>query len=143
MPGVSEEDNKRYLEFLEYCLERRQEVKRSRGEDEARKAEALRKEEAWQLMRTSLEFLRSNEDKWRCRRIDECERIKEEDRKDRLAIAKEKKKRYGLKRLSKEENKRLKSRTEERIKIARAKENYWKKYRDTNDRDMNKEEKEA
>jgi hypothetical protein len=39
-----------------------------------------------------------------------------------------------LKRLSKEENKRLKSRTEERIKIARAKENYWKKYRDRNDK---------
>ena len=96
------------MEFLKYCEERRQEVKRSRDEDEARKSEAKSKEED---MRTSIEFLRSNEDKWRCRRIYECERIKKEDKKDRLAIAKEKKKRYGLKRLSKEENKRLKLRT--------------------------------
>ena len=69
-------------------------------------------------------MLKSNEDKWRCRRIEECERIKEEDKKERLAIAKEKKKRYGIKRLSKEENKRLKLRIEERIEIARSKENY-------------------
>jgi hypothetical protein len=53
------------------------------------------------------------------------------------------KNRYGLKRLSKEENKRLKMRTEERIEIARAKENYWKKYRDQGDKDMKEEEKEA
>ena len=117
MPGGSEEDNKMYQEFLEYCEERRQEVKRSRDEDDARKGEAMRKQEAWQLIRTSLEFLRSNEEKWRCGRIEECERIKEEDKKDRLEIPKEK-------RLSKEENKRLKSRTEEKIEIARAKENY-------------------
>ena len=59
----------------------------------------------------------------------------------RIAIAKEK--RYGLKRLSKEENKRLKLRTEERIEIARAKENYWRKYRDRKVNDMKEEEKEA
>ena len=34
-------------------------------------------------------------------------------------------------------------RTEERIKIARAKENYWRKYRDRKDNDMKDEEKEA
>ena len=107
-----------------------------RSETDARKSEAKSKEETWHLMRTSIEYLKNNEDKWRCRRIEECERIKEEDRRDRLAIAKEKKKRYGLKRLSKDENKRLKQRTEERIEIARAKENYWKKYRDKGDKDM-------
>jgi hypothetical protein len=42
----SEEDNKMYLEFLEYCEERRQDVKRSRDEDDARKGEAMRKQEA-------------------------------------------------------------------------------------------------
>ena len=44
-------------------------------------------------------------------------RIKEEEKKDRLAICKEKKKRYGTKykNLSKDEGKKLKTRTEERI----------------------------
>jgi hypothetical protein len=70
VPGRSEEDNKMYLEFLEYCEVRRFDVNRSRDEDDARKGEAMRKQEAWQLMKTSLEFLRSNEDKWRCRRIE-------------------------------------------------------------------------
>ena len=76
-----------------------------------------------------MEYLKQNEDRWRCRKIDECERIKEAEKKDRLAIVKGKKKRYGLQKLSKEENRRLKSRTEDRIKIAKAKENYCWKFR--------------
>ena len=63
VPGGNEEDNKRYMEFLEYCEERRQEAKRFRNENEARKSKANCKEEAWYLMRTSIEFLKSNEDK--------------------------------------------------------------------------------
>ena len=65
-------------------------------------------------------------------------RIKEEEKKDRLAICKEKKKRYGTKykNMSKEESKKLKTRTEERIEISQAKANYWKRFRDGGERDM-------
>ena len=44
-------------------------------------------------------FLRTNADKWRERKIDECDRIREEEKKDRLAVVKEKRK--------KEENLRM------------------------------------
>ena len=57
------------------------------------------------------------------------ERIMEEEKKDRLAIASQKKKIYGLKRLNKEENSRLKKRTEERLELSQAKANYWKWHR--------------
>ena len=40
-----------------------------------------------------------------------------------------KKRRYGLKRLSKEENSRLKLRTEERLILAKVRENLWRRYR--------------
>ena len=45
-------------------------------------------------------------------------------------MAKEKKKRHGIKRLSKEENQRMTRRTEDRLEIARAKENLWRKFRE-------------
>ena len=72
-------------------------------------------------MREAVKFMRENTDKWRERRIEECDRIREEDKKDRLAVAKEKKKRYGIKELSKEENQKMTRRTEERLEIAKAK----------------------
>ena len=53
-------------------------------------------------------FLRENSVKWQERKVTECERVKEEAKEDRLAVSRMKKKRYGIKRLSKEENKRLK-----------------------------------
>ena len=55
--------------------------------------------------------------RWQQRKIKEVNRIKEEEKKDLLAICKEKRKRYGAKykNLSKEESKKLKKRTEERI----------------------------
>ena len=46
------------------------------------------------------------------RKIQECDRIKEEEKKDRLAVVKEMKRWYGLKKISKEENERIKMRTE-------------------------------
>jgi hypothetical protein len=93
-------------------------------------------------MRESVAFLKSNAEKWRERRIDECDRIREEEKKDRLAVAKEKKRKYGLTRLSKEENMRMTMRTGERLEIAKAKENMWKKFRDGKG-GMKKEEEEA
>ena len=81
-------------------------------------------------MREAVKFLRENTDKWRERRIEECDRIREEDKKDRLAVVKEKKKRYGIKRLSKEENQKMTRRTEERLEIAKANENLWRRFRE-------------
>ena len=81
---------------------------RRREEYEERKRRALAKEKASEMMRESITFLKTHEEKWRTRRIEECDRIKEEEKIDRLAIAREKKKRYGLKKLSVEENRRLK-----------------------------------
>jgi hypothetical protein len=81
-------------------------------------------------MREATKFLRENTDKWRERRVEECDRIREEDKRDRLAVTKEKKKRYGMKRLSKEENQRLTRRTEDRLVIIKAKENLWRKFRE-------------
>jgi hypothetical protein len=62
----------------------------------------------------------------------ECDRIREEKKMDRLAVVREKKRKYGIKRISKEENMRLKKRTEERFEVASAKENLWRKFRDKN-----------
>ena len=81
-------------------------------------------------MKEAVKYSKEKGDGWRERRIDECEWIREEEKTDRLALVKEKKKRYGLKRLSKEENSRLKSRTEDRILISQSKANLWKRYRD-------------
>ena len=50
-------------------------------------------------------------------------------------ISKMKKMRYGIKGLNKEETGRMKQRTEERLEIARAKENYWKLHRSEGERD--------
>ena len=94
--------------------DRRIEAREMLKEEEERKEEAKKRKESYALLRVSLDFLKQREDKWRIRRIDECERIKEEDKKDRLACCKEKKKRYGMKKLSKEENLRLNMRKEER-----------------------------
>ena len=74
--------------------------------------------------------MKKHEDSWRIRKMKECDRIREEEKKDRLAVAREKKKKYGLKRISKEENMRLRKRTEERLEIASAKENLWRRFRD-------------
>ena len=45
-------------------------------------------------------------------------------------LVKEKKKRYGIAKLSKEEHTRMKKRTEDRLTIAQAKGNLWKRFRE-------------
>ena len=57
-----------------------------------------------------------------------------------LAFASEKKRRYGLKSLNKEEKKRLKERTEWKIELAQAKSNYWKWHRRERKGERGKEE---
>ena len=128
--GATRSDNDRYRSFLAYMEEKREEARLRLQEDEDRKDDARRKEESWDLMKEAVKYLKEKGDGWRERRIEECERIREEEKTDRLALVKEKKKRYGLKRLSKEENSRLKSRTEDRILISQSKANLWKRYRD-------------
>ena len=68
-------------------------------EDEKRKMTAKKREEHWHLLRLSIDYLKQQETKWMTRRIAECERVKEEEKKDWLAIVSEKRKRYGLNRL--------------------------------------------
>ena len=129
-PGCREEDNRRYRELLKYMEDRRLEAREMLRREEDRKKEAKQKKDRWNLLRTSIEFLKEKEWGWRQRRIEEIERIREEEKKDRLAVVREKKKRYGIPKLSKEENLRLKLRTEDRMMIARAKENLWKRFRE-------------
>ena len=63
--------------------------------------EAGRREEHWRLLRESVRFLRENEAGWQQRKIKEVDRIKEMEKAERLAIASQKKKRYGIKTLKK------------------------------------------
>ena len=91
--------------------------------------EAGRREEHWRLLRESVRFLRENEAGCQQRKIKEVDRIMEVEKAERLAIASQKKKRYGIKTLNKEENKRIRERTAQRIEISQAKANYWKMHR--------------
>ena len=59
-------------------------------EDKERRLEAKRREEHWSLLRESMRFLKENEDGWQRRRIKEIERIKEEEKVERLAIVAQK-----------------------------------------------------
>ena len=111
-------DKETYLEFLKYCDERRKEwVRQEQGDDE-RKRENEKKEEHWALMRESIKFLKENEKGWQQRRIGEVDRIKEEEKMERLAICEQKRKRYGIRKLNKEDQKRIRERKSERIEIA-------------------------
>ena len=52
-----------------------------------------------------------------------------EEKEDRIAVIREKRKRYGTKGMNKDENQNLKRRTEEKKELAMAKSNYWKWHR--------------
>ena len=144
MKDATEEDNKRYRLFLTYMEERREESRILMQKENERKEEAKKKKESWELMRKCIDFLKADGDRWRERKIKECDRIREEEKKDRLAVVRVKKRKYGLTRLSKEENKRMSLRTEERREISKAKENLWRHYRDEGKRQkIGKEEEDA
>ena len=128
--GAELSDNDRYKALLDYMEKMREETKQRIREDDERKEEAKRKEDTWSLMKEAVDFIKKNGKGWVERRSRECERIREEEKLDRLAVVKQKKRRYGISKLSKEENSRLKLRTEERLVLAKARENLWKRYRD-------------
>ena len=136
------EENDRYRKFLEYCEERREELRLKTEEDNARFKEAKKKRDAWALLRLSVEILKERAALWATRKVAEYERIKEDDKKDRLAVAKMKKKRYGIQKLSKEETMRLRIRKEERLEISKAKSNLWRHYR-RGEEDLEIDEEEA
>jgi hypothetical protein len=110
-----EDDNRRYRELLQYMEERRKEDRERLSKEEEKKREAKRKMDSWALLRLSMGYLKEKDGAWRQRKIEECDRIREEEKRDRLAITREKKKRYGINKLSKEENQKIKTRTEERL----------------------------
>ena len=124
--NADDKENERYRKFLEYCEERREELRLRNEEDNARFKEAKRKKDAWELLRLSVELLKERATVWANRKVAEYERIKEEDKKDRLAVLRMKKKRYGIQKLSKEETMRLRMRKEERLEISKAKSNLWR-----------------
>ena len=105
LKGGREEDNKRYRDFLKYCEDRREENRQRQQEDDSTKEKAKKRKDHWKLLRLCIEEIKENEGRWSTRKIEEVERIKEEEKKDRLAIAKEKKKRYGQRGEPKDEEK--------------------------------------
>ena len=125
--GSKEDDNKRYRDLLKYMEEKRKEDRERLSLEEGKKKEAKKKADSWALLRLSMKYLKEKDVAWRQRRIEECDKIREEDKRDRLAVAREKKKRYGINKISKDENTKIKKRTEERLDIAKAKENLWKR----------------
>ena len=86
--GAPSAENERYKSFLEYMEEKREEARARLHEDKERIEQAKRLTESWALMREAVRFLKKNSDSWRERRIDECERIREEEKLDRLALVK-------------------------------------------------------
>ena len=74
-------------------------------------------------LRECTKFLEENAEGWRKRKLKEVERLKREEKEERLAIIKVKKKRYGIAKLNSEETKRIRMRSEDRILLAKAKEN--------------------
>ena len=142
--GALEEDNVRYKSFLKYMEDKREEYKNKQMEEEKRMASQRHKEQRWALMKESVKFLKKNDTKWQERRILECDKIRLEEKKDRLAVVAVKKKRYGskLSKLTKEENIKMKLRTEERIEMAIAKENLWKRFQEK-DQEFEEGEEEA
>ena len=116
--------------------EKRQEARMLLQKEDDKKKEAKEKEARWALLRESMAFLKENFNTWQERKVEECERLKQEAKEDRLAVTRMKKKRYGIKRLSKDANKRLKERAEDRILLVKARGNLWKFARNPDDRHM-------
>ena len=69
-----------------------------------------------------------NAEGWQERKLRECERMRKEAKEDRMAVVRMKKKRYGISKLDKDETRGLRKRTEERILIAKARDNLWKRH---------------
>ena len=122
--------------------ERREETRMLMQEDEQRRERAKEKEARWGLMRECMTFLKENSKEWHERKLRECERMRKEAKEDRMAVVRMKKKRYGIKTMSKEENTRFKEMSERKILLAKARGNLWKLAREPRCR-MEESEREA
>ena len=87
----------------------------------------------WDLMRTCRDYLEKNSSRWEKRTREETERIKAEEKKERLEMGKKKKNKFGSKNeeLTKNEKDDLKKLTEIRLEIAEIRQHLWRKYRDS------------
>jgi hypothetical protein len=76
-------------------------------------------------------------------KIEEWGKIKTEEKRDTLALVEVKKKRYGAKlaRLTKDENTKIRRRTEERKEMALALHNLWRKCREVGEAEIKEEER--
>ena len=66
--------------------DKREEQRIKQKDGEQRMANQKLKEQRWALMKESMKVLKENDYKWQERRIKECERIRSEEKKDRLAV---------------------------------------------------------
>ena len=82
--GADDREKDTYKEFLRYCEARRNAWHAQEKEDQERRMEAGRREEHWRLLRESVRFLKENEKGWQQRKIKEVDRIKEEEKDERL-----------------------------------------------------------
>ena len=141
---ASKVDQGRYDKLLAYIEKKREKKKLKEDEDKQRMEKMKQKEQRWSLMREAVKFLRENDMKWQERKIEEWGRIKLEEKKDRLAMVEIKKGRYGAKlaKLTKDENSKIRMRTEERKEMAVVMRNLWRKCREMGDEnDIDEEER--
>ena len=82
---------------------------------------------SWHLLREGICYLEKNSEKWRQRRLKQVDKIKQKDKAGRLAVVAIKKKRYGIGKLTKDETKGMNKGTEERLMLAKVRENLWRK----------------
>ena len=75
-----------------------------KDDDEKRKEKARTLEKSWELVRSTREILKNSGEKWEKRRKDETERIKKEEKEERLRVVQLKKRKY----MTKEDTKKLK-----------------------------------
>ena len=80
-------------------------------------------------MRTCRDYLEKNSTRWERRTREETGRIKAEEKKERLEMVKEKRKKFGSKNseLTKYEKDGLKKLTEVKLEIAEIRQNLWRK----------------
>ena len=66
--------------LLIYMEDKRKEARERLSADEERRKKCKRKEDSWALLRASIEFLKKNEEKWRLRKIEDRDRVMEEEK---------------------------------------------------------------
>ena len=87
--------------------------------------------ERWEMMRECKRFLEENSEKWERRTSQEGKRIEKEEKQTRLEMVERKKKKCGKagnKRLSAEEEEKVRTETTRKQELAEIKQNLWRVY---------------